>query len=107
VKSWGARGATYNGSAIVSPGGNRVFVTGHVQSKAYFGEYGTVAYNATTGARLWARRYAGRGATALAVSPDLTKVYVTGQSHGDYTTLAYSARTGARLWVRRYGRPPQ
>ncbi len=103
MKSWGARGATYNGSAIVSPGGNRVFVTGHVQSKAYFGEYGTVAYNAITGARLWARRYAGRGATALAVSPDLTKVYVTGQSHGDYTTLAYSARTGARLWVRRYG----
>src|SRR6266567_3263147 len=43
-------------SAIVSPGGNRVFVTGNVQNKVGNAEYGTVAYNATTGARLWARR---------------------------------------------------
>ncbi len=89
--------------AIVSPGGNRVFVTGEVQSKAVTAEYGTVAYNATTGARLWARRYAGQGATSIAVSPDLKKVYVTGESHGDYGTLAYSARTGAQLWARFYG----
>src|SRR6266702_5655146 len=89
--------------AIVSPGGNRVFVTGEVQSKQITAEYGTVAYNATTGARLWARRYAGQGATSIAVSPDLAKVYVTGESHGDYGTLAYSARTGARLWARFYG----
>ena len=39
----------------------------------------------------------------MAVSPDLTKVYVTGTSHSDYTTLAYRARTGARLWVQRHG----
>jgi WD40 repeat protein len=90
-------------SAIVSPGGNRVFVTGEVQSKQITAEYGTVAYNATTGALLWARRYAGQGATSIAVSPDLAKVYVTGESHGDYGTLAYSARTGARLWARFYG----
>src|SRR5262245_38724623 len=54
-------------AAITSPGGNRVFVTGEVQSKAITAQYGTVAYNATTGARLWARRYAGQGATAIAV----------------------------------------
>jgi DNA-binding beta-propeller fold protein YncE len=90
-------------SAIVSPGGNRVFVTGEVQSKQITAEYGTVAYNATTGARLWARRYAGQGATSIAVSPDLTKVYVTGESHGNYGTVAYSARTGGRLWARFYG----
>ena len=87
----------------MSPGGNRVFVTGHVQSQAVTAEYGTVAYNATTGARLWARRYAGPGATSLAVSPDRTKVYVTGESHFNYGTLAYSARTGTRLWARFYG----
>jgi PQQ-like domain len=92
-------------TAIASPGGNRVFVTGEVQSKAITAEYGTVAYNATTGARLWARRFAGRGATAIAVSPDRTKVYVTGTSHGDFTTLAYRARTGVRLWVKRYPGP--
>ena len=103
VKSWGARGAYYYGSAIVSPGGNRVFVTGHVQTAAYTGEYGTVAYNAATGARLWARRYAGMGGISIAVSPDLTRVYVTGNTRdGNFTTLAYSARTGARLWLRKY-----
>ena len=102
VKSWSAPGANYNGNAIVSPGGNRVFVTGHVQSNRFFGEYGTVAYNATTGARLWERRYAGLGATSIAASPDRSRVYVTGESHFDFTTLAYSARTGARLWLRRY-----
>jgi len=89
--------------AIVSPGGNRVFVTGQVQSKTANAQYGTVAYNATTGARLWARRYAGSGATSIAVSPDLAKVYVTGESHFNYGTVAYSARTGARLWARFYG----
>jgi outer membrane protein assembly factor BamB len=80
-----------------------VFVTGHVQSEAVTAEYGTVAYNATTGARLWARRYAGSGATAIAVSPDLKKMYVTGQSHFNFGTLAYSARTGTLLWARFYG----
>jgi outer membrane protein assembly factor BamB len=104
VKRWApASCCNYYAAAIVSPGGNRVFVTGHVQSQAVTAEYGTVAYNATTGARLWARRYAGSGATAIAVSPDLKKVYVTGQSHINYGTLAYSARTGTLLWARFYG----
>jgi WD40 repeat protein len=105
VKSWSPPGwcCNYYARAIVSPGGNRVFVTGLVQSQAATAEYGTVAYNATTGARLWARRYAGSGATALATSPDLKKVYVTGESHFHYGTLAYSARSGALLWARFYG----
>ncbi|MGN6680146.1 MAG: outer membrane protein assembly factor BamB family protein [Streptosporangiaceae bacterium] len=103
MKDWApASCCNYYGRAIVSPGGNRVFVTGLVQSATVTAEYGTVAYNATTGARLWSRRFAGTGATAFAVSPDLAKVYVTGMSHFDYTTLAYSARSGARLWLRRY-----
>jgi PQQ-like domain len=88
---------------IVSPGGNRVFVTGHVTSKANTGQYGTVAYNAATGAQLWARRYTGLGGRAIAASPDGTRVYVTGKSHSHYGTLAYRARTGAQLWARFYG----
>jgi hypothetical protein len=104
VKNWlPASCCNYGGTAIVSPGGNRVFVTGLVQSKAVTAEYGTVAYNATTGARLWSRRYAGQGARSIAVSPDRTRVYVTGESHFNYGTVAYSARTGARLWARFYG----
>jgi hypothetical protein len=105
VKNWSPPGwcCNYYSRAIVSPGGNRVFVTGLVQSNTSASEYGTVAYDATTGARLWARRYAGQGATSIAVSPDLTKVYVTGESHFNYGTLAYSARTGALLWARFYG----
>ena len=46
----------------------------------------------------------------MAVSPDGSKVYVTGFSDGsnrarDFVTLAYRASTGAQLWVRRYNGP--
>jgi len=91
---WYAQGNRGVSNAIVSPGGNRVFVTGYVQSKLGTAEYGTVAYNATTGAQLWARTYAGQGATSIAASPDRTTVYVTGESHFN---------SGARLWARFYG----
>src|SRR5262249_55404248 len=57
--AWYAPGNRGAPNAIMSPGGNRVFVTGYVQSKLATAEYGTVAYNATTGVRLWARTYAG------------------------------------------------
>jgi outer membrane protein assembly factor BamB len=101
VKSWTPVGCcNYGGNAIVSPGGNRVYVTGIVQSQTVTAQYGTVAYNAATGAQLWARRFAGRGGSSIAVSPDLSKVYVTGESHFHFGTLAYSTRTGDRLWAR-------
>src|SRR5262249_55493433 len=74
-----------------------------------------IAYNASTGAVAWAQRYNGRGngdddARAIAVSPDGTKVFVTGNSFGggtndDYVTWAYRATTGAHLWARRYASP--
>src|SRR5262245_37574439 len=49
----------YHAKAVaVSPGGDAVFVTGYCD----FGEdFFTVAYNAATGARLWASRYNGPG----------------------------------------------
>jgi hypothetical protein len=102
-------------SMAVSPGGRRVFVTGFSAGHAPgdFGDYATVAYDAQTGARLWARRYNGPGkgtdlATSVAVSPSGTMVFVTGSSMrngsvSDYATIAYNAATGARLWVRRFG----
>ena len=74
------------------------------------------AYASGAGAQLWVSRYNGAGngsdgATSVAVSPDGTKVFVTGSSYsgsatgGDYVTVAYSAATGARLWVKRYNGP--
>jgi outer membrane protein assembly factor BamB len=93
-------------SVTVSPNGNTVFVTG-ISQTATAQYYATVAYNAATGAQLWAARYGIADPygdpSAVAVSPDGTKVFVTGTSfEADYTTVAYNAVTGASLWVARY-----
>jgi DNA-binding beta-propeller fold protein YncE len=109
---WAARydnpgngGAT---SVAASPNGKTAFVTGYTTAGA-LEDYSTVAYNAATGAQLWAARYTDPGHTfdkaySVAVSPDGTKVFVTGTSDdSDYTTVAYNAVTGAQLWVARYG----
>jgi WD40 repeat protein len=99
----------------VSPDGKRVYVTG--QWDAECGAcmlYGTVAYNAATGTTIWTRYYGVQGAqagngSAIAVSPDGAKVYVTGtitrtDGGSDYGTIAYSA-AGRQLWIRRYRTP--
>jgi hypothetical protein len=98
----------------ISPDGARVYVTG--ESWQSFFDFATIAYDASTGVRLWVSRYDGPGkgyddsATAIGVSSDGTQVYVTGGSAGsggwqDYATVAYDAFTGARLWARRYSGP--
>jgi WD40 repeat protein len=99
----------------VSPDGARLFVTGLSHSASHGWDYLTVAYDASTGAKLWSVRYNGPGdgydaAWALGVSPDGTLVFVTGQSKssgngGDYTTIAYNAATGAKVWLARYDGP--
>src|SRR5207247_5726160 len=102
-------------SLAVSPDGSKVIVTGHscgirVGGYSCF-DYATLAYDATTGAQLWVSRYDASGrqddAHTVKVSPDGTKVFVTGLSVGTsgysgYATVAYDATTGAQLWESRY-----
>jgi hypothetical protein len=97
-------------SAIVaSPDGTTVFLTG--ESGGGSADYATIALDASTGARLWARTYDGpvQGldqAIDIAVGPGGARVFVTGYSdarHGlGSATIAYDASTGSTLWTRRH-----
>ena len=53
-------------------------------------DYATGAYVASTGHKVWNRRSDAGSAYSLAVSPDSTRVFVTGFSSG-YYTIAYQA----------------
>jgi len=78
-----------------------------------------IAYNATTGARLWMRLYPRGGSQPTAVSaasgPDGRIVFVTGYGVRRHTvmssdpqltvTAAYDTATGRQLWVGRYRGP--
>jgi DNA-binding beta-propeller fold protein YncE len=99
-------------AVTVSPSGRTVFVTGDSSSRKTGYDYATVAYRAATGRQLWASRYHGPGkgfdaATAMAVSPHGTTVYVTGTAGTGYATVAYNAATGKQRWASRYDRGNQ
>jgi TolB-like protein len=99
----------------VSPDGRRLYITGSIEISTSDTDYLTIACDADTGARLWARRYDGSAnsfdfATAMASSPDGSRIVVTGYSLGvgtsdDYATIAYDAGDGATLWDVRYDGP--
>ena len=119
VSRFGAPGrATFPSGMTVSPDGMRIVVTGSSSSidhpYAQRADYVTVAYDASTGAQLWADTYDGiahRGDRpfAVAISPNSQRVFVTGGSRGatsrEYATLALDAATGARLWVTSFDGP--
>jgi WD40 repeat protein len=99
----------------VSPDGSTVFVSGFSASSGTSLDIETIAYNASTGRERWRTRYDGLThnedqANAMAVSPDGSKIFVTGFTDRskrlrNIVTLAYSAKTGTRRWVRRYQGP--
>jgi outer membrane protein assembly factor BamB len=101
-----------------SPDGSTVFVTGSTQVGPCCGEpvhFTTIAYDATTGARLWVAGFDGPGdasgrPAAIAVSPDGTGVFITGTTNSpggppEFTTIGYDAGTGAQLWAARVQDP--
>lgn len=95
-----------------SPDSSRVFVTGDSYGGAGY-QRATVGYSVANGQQLWAVRFVGPGhnsdfGKAIEVSPDGSRVYVTGESVGataDYSTQALDAGTGNQIWETRYSVP--
>jgi len=113
VFSGSAHGGSDGRALGVSPDGRTVFVAIDALGESGTTAFATVAYDAATGGVRWVAWYDGTGygrsgPSALAVSPDGSKVFVTGQSGGpegeaDYATVAYDAATGRQLWSARRG----
>jgi outer membrane protein assembly factor BamB len=95
----------------VAPDGTAVFVTGSTDGFLQYGyKYVTAAYEASTGTELWRTRFdshfdsePGDIARSIGVSPDGTKVFVTGDTAEQFVTLAYDAADGTELWSDRFG----
>ena len=114
AQQWAERysGPAHKGAAArsvtASPSGSTVFVAGYSRGATSKLDYATVAYDAATGAQLWAEDYNGPDnsndiANSVAVNPTGNMVFVTGYSTGaaskayDYATIAYDAATDAQL----------
>ncbi len=105
----------------ISKDGARIFVTGRSPDATGKNEYLTIAYSTADGEMVWATRYSTAlesQASALALSADGQRLYVTGYSavanaappapavvNYDYATVAYDVATGNQLWVARYEGP--
>lgn len=117
------RGIDRFNAVAASPDGSTIFaagVTNHVAPNFYTNsDYSTAAFDAATGKRLWHRTYDGFDVDGpygsnevwdVAVAPDGSEVYVTGQSLGgatvwDYATFAFDAASGEELWRARHETP--
>jgi subtilisin family serine protease len=123
-QSWVARhtgpaaGTDWSNALTTSPDGERVYVTGMTTlAEGGKDDYFTISYDADTGERTWLTHYDGPGegtddARVIEVTPDGSKLFVSGQSQGepgtglsDWGTVAYDAATGEQLWTARHDGP--
>lgn len=108
-RSWNAP------SLVASPDGTRVYVAG-TDNTTQARDDVTIAYDASTGRQVWARRYHGPAnkfeqSGAISLSPNGETLYMTATSVDQdgcsaFISVAYDAATGARLWGRRYSGSP-
>jgi WD40 repeat protein len=110
-------GGTGVPAIAVSPDGATVYVAGDRARGTGHNDYLVLAYNAATGAQLWATSPFADASMAqyhpVAVSPDSKTVYVTGTqdfvgsaAFKSYVTVAMSAATGATVWDSQRATPP-
>ena len=92
-------------SLAVSADSSRLYVVGNSQATVTGQDYLTMAFDTTTGTRLWTNLLDGGGAdaaNAVGLSRDGTVVYVTGGTGlGEMDTLAYDSTTGVQEWQAR------
>ncbi|MFN2544741.1 MAG: PQQ-binding-like beta-propeller repeat protein [Actinomycetota bacterium] len=125
----GIHGADEPFGLAVSSDGRRVYVTGMSNDGtvpfAVNYRYGTVAYDAATGAQLWEASYHPAGWSfsspfQIVVSPTGDRVFVTGElsssqvlvgtprvgtADTNFGTVAYDGATGHQLWSAEFGTP--
>jgi putative pyrroloquinoline-quinone binding quinoprotein len=109
-------GGTGVPAITVSPDGATVYVAGDLAHGTGSSDYLVLAYNAATGAQLWAADelfYAALAEHGVAVSPDSKTVYITGTqdrvgsaAYRSYVTFALSAATGDPVWETKTVFPP-
>lgn len=116
--------AGVEGATSVAAGPTGVYLTGlSYDNGTQSFDIATVAFDPVTGRQLWLSRYDGPGgiddeAVSIVLSPDGSRLYVTGRqdwcyvcnSQGDFdsekldgVTLALDAATGRKLWAKRFG----
>jgi len=115
VTRYNGPGSSFDGGRDLAADSQLVVETGFSSGVGTLFDYATVALDPATGAHRWVRRYDGPAhsvdeAQAVGISPDGSKVFVTGYSTGDGTsydiaTIAYDAASGQRLWKARYDGP--
>lgn len=99
AQEWQSREPGGGFAIVAAPSGDTIYVTGFMRL-SWMWQYGTIAYDAASGARRWTALHAhpdGDPAYAFraAITPDGTKLFVNGSAE----TVAYDAATGLELWT--------
>jgi WD40 repeat protein len=102
VRRYDQAGLDDNANAIaVSPNGSQVFVAGDSEAVFLAPDFATVAYQADIGAQSWLYVYGNASvAKSVGVSPDGSRVLVTGIGSGGFATVAHDAATGLPVWIK-------